>query len=121
MSNEEPVANADTSTEETPKETSWLDSIPEEFRDKPSFTKYKSLEDFSKGYDNVTKMVGNSVRIPTEESTEEELNEFYTKLGRPDSHEKYSYERPEMPENIPYSEEAEKEFFKLSQIIILKI
>ena len=109
---EEPVTT-DTS-EEAPKEPGWLESIPEEYRDKPAFTKYKSLDEFAKGYDNVNKMVGNSVRIPTEDSNDEEINEFYSKLGRPESGDKYSYERPEMPEGVPYSEDAEKAFFQLA-------
>ena len=58
--------------------------------------KYKTPDDFAKGAANLSKKIGEKgISIPGEDATDDERAEFYTKLGRPESPEAYSWEMPE--------------------------
>lgn len=48
-----------------------------------------------KSYNSAQSMIGASVRIPTDTSTDEERAEFFAKLGRPESPDKYNFQIPE--------------------------
>ena len=100
-----PVEKTETSTEtvkpttqETKQEattsttqSTWKDSISEEFRKDPNIEKFTEIDALAKSYINATRMIGqDKVVIPTNNSTEEQWNEVYDKLGRPESAEKYS-------------------------------
>lgn len=89
-----------------------LDFIPEAYRQDPSFAKYKSQDEFFKGFQNLQKLVGQKqvvegLKVPGDNATPEELNDFYLKLGRPESMDKYA-----LPEDVKFHEgidtEAEK-------------
>ena len=81
------VAKSDTPI--TP--SSWKESISEEFRSDPSIEKFTEIDALAKSYINATKMIGqDKVVIPTNNSTEDQWNEVYSKLGRPESADKYS-------------------------------
>jgi ferredoxin-fold anticodon binding domain-containing protein len=81
------VAKADTPA----PQTSWKDSISEQYRADPNIEKFTEIDALAKSYINATKMIGqDKVVIPNNNSTEEHWNEVYSKLGRPDSADKYS-------------------------------
>lgn len=48
-----------------------------------------------KSYNSAQSMIGGSVRVPTDTSTDEERAEFFSKLGRPESPDKYDFQIPE--------------------------
>ena len=100
-----PVEKTETSTEtvkpstqETKQEattsttpSTWKDSISEVYRNDPNIEKFTEIDALAKSYINATKMIGqDKVVIPTNNSTEDQWNEVYDKLGRPESAEKYS-------------------------------
>ena len=73
--------------------SSWKDSISEDFRNDPSIEKFTEIDALAKSYINATKMIGqDKIVIPTKNSTEETWEEAYTKLGRPESPDKYSFD-----------------------------
>ena len=101
MSNEQitqetvPVDQATTETvEQTPataptapaeQSSSWKDSISEEFRKDPSIEKFTEIDALAKSYINATRMIGtDKVAIPNKNFTEDQWNEFYDKVGRPE-------------------------------------
>ena len=106
MSNEQitqeavPVEQATTETTQptTPATTpaaqptsSWKDSISEEYRADPSIEKFTEIDALAKSYINATKMIGqDKVAIPNNNSTDDQWNEVYAKLGRPESADKYA-------------------------------
>jgi hypothetical protein len=82
-------------------------SIPEAYKDKTYLKDVKSYDDVFKMLDGAEKLIGQRpVNIPTEESSEEDWNSFYTKLGRPESAEKYEFKNPEGSEGNPDFEKA---------------
>lgn len=60
--------------------TDWRESLPEDIRSEASLQSINSIDDLAKSYVNSQKMIGNSLRIPSEDASEEALNEFYSKL-----------------------------------------
>jgi len=73
--------------------SSWKDSISEEYRADPSIEKFTEIDALAKSYINATKMIGqDKIVIPTKNSTQETWEEAYTKLGRPESPDKYNFD-----------------------------
>jgi hypothetical protein len=114
---QEPGADTSSESEELTQETpvaTWMDDVPEEYRDEKTLSKYQSVGDLAKGHVHLSRMMGNSVKIPGEDSTDEERNDFYNKMGRPETADNYEYERPDMPEGMAYNDDAEKAFKSLA-------
>jgi hypothetical protein len=114
---QEPVTDTSSESEELTRETpaaAWMDDVPEEYREEKTLSKYQSVGDLAKGHVHLSKMMGNSVKIPGEDSTDEERNDFYSKMGRPETADRYEYQRPDMPEGMNYDESAEKAFKHLA-------
>ena len=93
---------------------SWRDEVPEDYREEKTLSKYQTVGDLAKGHVHLSRMMGNSVKIPEEDATDEERNDFYTKLGRPETADKYEYERPDMPEGMAYDQNSETAFKPLA-------
>lgn len=88
----------------------WRASLPEDLRSEKSFEKFKGIPDLAKSYTELEKSMGNAVRMPKAESKPEEWDAFYSKLGRPESPDKYELKRPENPAGGQWDEGLEKEF-----------
>ena len=72
---------------------SWKEAIPEDLRNDPNISKFTELEALAKSYINATRMIGqDKVAVPNNNSTDDQWNEVYDKLGRPESPDKYKLE-----------------------------
>ena len=92
---------------------SWKDSISEDFRNDPNIEKFTEIDALAKSYINATKMIGqDKLVIPTNNSTEDQWNEVYSKLGRPESADKYTLDSKS--ETVPMDEGAIKSFAEQS-------
>ena len=100
-----PVAETTQTTTEAPKQEtqieqpvptvakSWKEAIPEDLRNDPNISKFTELEALAKSYVNATRMIGqDKVAVPNNNSTDDQWNEVYNKLGRPESPDKYKLE-----------------------------
>ena len=119
-----PVAettNPTTETQETVKQEtqieqpvptvakSWKEAIPEDLRNDPNISKFTELEALAKSYVNATRMIGqDKVAVPNNNSTDDQWNEVYDKLGRPESPDKYKLEIKS--DAVPLDEGAIKSF-----------
>ena len=113
---QEPVTSDTSSEAEETVEAppSWRDEVPEDYREEKTLSKYQSVGDLAKGHVHLSRMMGNSVKIPGEDATDDERNDFYSKLGRPDTADKYEYESPDMPEGMAYDANSETAFNQLA-------
>ncbi len=48
--------------------------------------------------------------LPGDDATDDDWGAFYSAVGRPDGADGYAFDRPQMPEGLPYDEEAETWF-----------
>jgi hypothetical protein len=97
------------STETQPAAKTWKEAISEEFRNDPNIEKFTEIDALAKSYINATQMIGkDKVAVPNKNSTEDQWNEVYNKLGRPESADKYSLNAKS--EVVPIDEQAIKQF-----------
>ena len=88
---------------------SWKEAISEEFRNDPNISKFTELDALAKSYINATRMIGqDKVAVPNENSTDDQWQEVYGKLGRPESPDKYKLEVKS--DVVPLDEGAIKSF-----------
>ena len=92
------VAKADTpapqptqSTTSSTTQSTWKDSISEVYRNDPNIQKFSEADALPKSYINAVRMIGqDKMIVPNKNFTEDQWEEAYIKMGRPDSAEKYS-------------------------------
>ena len=111
----QPIATPSTVAKaETPApQTTWKDTISEQFRNDPSIEKFTEIDALAKSYINATKMIGqDKLVIPNNNSTDDQWNEVYSKLGRPESADKYILDAKS--ETVPMEESAIKSFAEQS-------
>ena len=98
-----------TTAEQPTVSKSWKDIISEEFRNDPNISKFTEIDALAKSYINATRMIGqDKVAVPNQNSTEDQWDEVYNKLGRPESPDKYKLEV--QSETAPLDESAVKQF-----------
>ena len=104
----EPVAPTIATTNNSTPST-WKDSISQEFREDPNISKFTEIDALAKSYINATRMIGqDKVAVPNENSTDDQWQEVYGKLGRPESPDKYKLEANS--DVVPLDEGAIKSF-----------
>ena len=80
----------------------WQGTLEEDLREDKSLLSFKTVGDLAKSFVTTKKMVGaNTVAIPTDASTQGEIEAFHIAGGRPDTKEDYNLAAPEgFPEEI---------------------
>lgn len=75
---------------------SWRDSLSDDLKGSLTLEKFNSVEALAKSYTEIEKKIGtDTVLIPTESSSEDDVNSFLNRAGRPDKPEGYSLTLPE--------------------------
>lgn len=81
--------------------------IPPKFWDAEK--KLAKVEDLGKSYMNLEKLLSSEkVPVPLGDDDKEGWDRWYAATGRPEDPDKYEFERPAMPDGMPYDEDAEK-------------
>lgn len=97
------------STGEPQYDSTFVEKIPEEYRAKPYMEGIKNFDDLMKQFDNAQSLIGKKpFDIPHENSSKEQWDQFYSKLGRPESPDKYEFQNPEnLPEGFKVDPEVD--------------
>ena len=102
------VANADTPAPQ-PTQSTWKDSISEVYRNDPNIQKFTEADALAKSYINAVRMIGqDKMIVPNKNFTEDQWEEAYIKMGRPESADKYSLDIKS--DVVPLDEQAIKSF-----------
>lgn len=75
--------------------------IPDEIKDRAEWDRLKNPQDLFTNYINAQQTISKSVRIPDATSTPEQIQEFYKKLGKPETKDAYDFEYA--PSNEAYT------------------
>lgn len=100
---------------EPPKETpppelpDWVETFPDDL--KKTVSRYKTPEELAKAYKNIQSQMGKSAQIPGKDSSEEEWNSWYKRIGRPDSSDGYELSNIERPANLPEDKDGAMQKF----------
>ena len=71
----------------------WKEGLPDEIKNAPSLQSIKDIQSLAKGFVHSQRMVGaDKVALLGKYATDDEYNEFYKKIGRPDEPNQYNYE-----------------------------
>lgn len=96
----------------------WLDRLPEEFKDsKQILGQFKDINGALKTLVNQQKLLGkkaDAVLIPKDDASPEEIAAFRSKLGVPDSADKYPVKPSDLPQGVEWNEAQAKEFNKFA-------
>lgn len=91
---------------------SWLSGLSEGNRrlaETKGWTTPESLDKAFTSYAELERMQGESLRAPKADAPADEWTKFYSKLGRPETADKYEFKRPEnLPPELPYSDDLAK-------------
>ena len=102
------VAKADTPAPQ-PTQSTWKDSISEVYRNDPNIEKFTEIDALAKSYINATRMIGqDKMIVPNKNFTEDQWEEAYIKMGRPESFDKYTLDTKS--DVVPLDEQAIKNF-----------
>ena len=86
----------------------FVSSLPEAYREDPSFKDYDSLESFCKAHKNAQELIGKR-QVPNNESSPEEWNSFVEKC-RPESVEAYDFDFEQDKEVMGKMDEGQKTY-----------
>tara|TARA_E500000318_G_C3568128_1_gene216586 strand:+ start:5352 stop:6134 length:783 start_codon:yes stop_codon:yes gene_type:complete len=98
MSEDQTTADTQQSVTET-----FTDTLPEDIRNEPSLKNFTNAGDLAKSYLHANRMVGSDkIAIPGKHSTDEDWQQVYSKLGRPEKSDGYefNFEIPEENQQI---------------------
>lgn len=98
----------------TPPAGDFKSMLSPEYRDHASLKDFPDVNALAKSFIDTQKMVGNSIRIPAEDATDEEKHDFYSRLGRPEDPEGYKLSERDAPEGFETDEEMLKSFKQVS-------
>lgn len=89
----------------------WMNSLPDAMKQNERFAQFKEAGEAYAKLDSLLQAEGEALKIPGEDATAEERNEFYQKLGRPENAEGYQFGKPDnWPEGVEYHEGLEAAF-----------
>ena len=115
MSNEQitqetvPVEQTTTEAQPQPTQSTWKESISEVYRNDPNIEKFTEIDALAKSYINATRMIGqDKMIVPNKNFTEDQWEEAYIKMGRPESFDKYTLDTKS--DVVPLDEQAIKNF-----------
>ena len=94
--NDNPVQENNTVLGSGSDNQDWKSTLPEELKNDATLKNFNNVEDLAKTVVHQQKRLGNTISIP---KTDEEYNDVYTKLGRPEDASKYTVNEMGM-ENI---------------------
>lgn len=84
----------------------WLASFKDEgLRTSKSLARFQGPEVLAKAYLESEKAISTRVALPTDKSTPEERSAFFNKLGRPETSDKYTIPKLDLPEGLPVSKD----------------
>lgn len=96
----------------------WKTGLPPELAANPVLTAFKDPIELAKSWDNAQKLIGTKrIALPGEKATDQERDEFYKALGRPETVDKYTDGTIKPDKDIVIDSEsltkAKAQFFKL--------
>jgi len=95
----------------TVQQPTWMQSLPDDLKANEVLAQFPTIGDASKALVSYKTSEGKTIAIPGEDATPEQRAAFYTKMGRPETADKYTITKPEgLPEAVPYNPEIEGMF-----------
>ena len=102
------------------KEHFWEKLGDDQLKGNKGWSKYTSVTGMMKSLDHFERLAGRKAITP-EDMDDDQKAEFYKRMGVPEKPEEYDIKPPELPEDIPYNQDADKWFAeKASELKLTK-
>ena len=89
----QPILSSTQQPAEPTSGKTWKEAISQEYRSNPNIEKFTELDALAKSYINAVSMIGtDKIPLPGKTATDEQWNEVYNKLGRPETADNYKLE-----------------------------
>lgn len=88
----------------------WRAALKAELREHELVKDKKDINEVTLALIDAHEKLKRSIPLPGEKANEQELGEFYKRLGRPDSKDGYTFKKPSLPEGMVYDETFETWF-----------
>lgn len=88
----------------------WMGQLPADLKADEELGKFSTIGDLAKHFKELNGKLSGSVKLPTKESKPEEVAAFHAALGRPESAEKYEFEKPKLPDGVSLDKNREAAF-----------
>ena len=105
-------ASQDETKDAKPQRPAWMAQLPKDLQEDDTLTRFKTIGEIGKAYRELEGKIGNSIPIPGKDATAEELEAYFTKIGRPDKPESYNLSKLELPEGLEYDDNLAETFRK---------
>jgi len=102
----DPVVPPVVSPEPPPPTPDWKESLPDDLKADPSLVAFKDLGSLAKSFVETKKLVGQTLRAPAADATDEEWDKYYKAGGKPNAPEEYKLA---LPEDFKLTPEEEKD------------
>lgn len=87
------------------EEPPFVSTLPEDIRSDPSLATFKNVGDLAKSYVSAQKMIGmKRVAAPADNWNENQWNEFYGAIGRPEAPDKYALPDIKLEEGLSFDD-----------------
>jgi hypothetical protein len=99
----------------------WTAQLPQEMRSHEKLTGYKTIGELGKAYLDLEGKSANAVQLPGENATEDEVNSFYAKLGRPGRPQDYKFDEVKLPDRFAGMKDQVEQDSKAFRSIVHKL
>lgn len=87
-----------------------IGSLPEELRGDPVWKNVKSVEELGKQFVNAQHLIGKKGILPPDPNNPDDINRYFSELGRPESPDAYNVGEFAPPEGVPWNPERQTGF-----------
>ncbi|MCK5610323.1 hypothetical protein KAR91_51095 [Candidatus Pacearchaeota archaeon] len=88
-------------------EPAWMKQLTGDLKNNEYLKQFSVVTDSAKKHIELREQLDRSVVKPGENATEEDLNKYYTELGRPEKSDGYEFSKAELPEGMKFAEGTE--------------
>jgi hypothetical protein len=95
------------------EKVSWADELPKDLKE--AVGSFKSVADLAKSYTEARKHISSTIRVPPSDAPAKDWDDYYKKIGRPESPDKYTkLDKTQVPEGLEWDDAREKKIDKMA-------
>ena len=83
-----------------PTTPAWTAQLDKDLQGNERLTQFKTIGEMGKTFLETEGKLKDALFIPGEKATDEDRAAFYAKLGRPESADKYTFDKPDLPDTV---------------------
>ena len=95
---------------QVPQRHAWTSQLPKELQDNESLTSFAKIGELGKAYVDLQGKLDSSIALPGKDATEEDLRQFWNRLGTPEAPDGYELKLPDRVRNEKAFQDLQAKF-----------